>query len=300
MITEYKIDYSRHGQTPLPLGVSPSAKVAVIGNGPSLLGSKLGSVIDSCDEVIRFNSFSLAGHEQDTGTRTTIWSLAGPNQRPVNPDLRPAKVIYCHGPNSKTFYEPAQTWPIPRAFYNNIRQRIQSESTRPDPEKLLPSTGFLTLAWLIEAGFSNLHIAGFDSFQKDRSGLHHYWVNRAYRTPTEHDGNWEREQIGIWGGTGKIRHLSQSEPVKPKGGVGTELKKLLGYVGIVAVGNCNCNRHAKEMDTKGPDWCEQNLDTITGWLKQEASLRRLPFSAMVARRVVKIAIHRARINSLIT
>lgn len=81
----------------------------------------------------------------------------------------------------------------------------------------------------------------------------------------------------------------------PKGeGAGTKLKALLGRIGIRPVGPCRCNARAALMDRKGPDWCEENIDTIVEWLREEATARRLPFVAPAARLVVRLAIRKAR------
>lgn len=56
-------------------GVRPRT-IVVVGNGKSVLGSGLGSVIDTYDEVARFNFFKTEGYEQDVGTRTSIWIVA--------------------------------------------------------------------------------------------------------------------------------------------------------------------------------------------------------------------------------
>ena len=42
------------------------------------------------------------------------------------------------------------------------------------------------------------------------------------------------------------------------------------------------------------DWCEQNIDTIVGWLREEAEKRKLPFVAVGAKLLVKRAIAAAR------
>ena len=79
-------------------------------------------------------------------------------------------------------------------------------------------------------------------------------------------------------------------------GPGTELKKLLKLIGITSSPNCKCNSHARKMDTmeaKQPGWCEENMDTILGWLEEQAKARKLPFVRMAARQVVKLAIKRA-------
>jgi hypothetical protein len=75
---------------------------------------------------------------------------------------------------------------------------------------------------------------------------------------------------------------------------GTALKSLLATIGITAAPNCSCQRHANEMDARGCDWCEQNLDTIVGWLREEATKRSLPFLDAAGRILVRRAISNAR------
>jgi hypothetical protein len=79
-----------------------------------------------------------------------------------------------------------------------------------------------------------------------------------------------------------------------KRGPGVELKKLLSRVGITATPNCSCNARAREMDIRGADWCEANIDTIVGWLREEAAKRGLPFLDAAGRLLVKRAIRNAR------
>ena len=77
-------------------------------------------------------------------------------------------------------------------------------------------------------------------------------------------------------------------------GPGTELKRLLALVGITASEGCSCYRHAVEMNRQGVDWCAANVDTIVGWLREEAAKRRLPFVDGAGRLLVKRAIRAAR------
>lgn len=81
-------------------------------------------------------------------------------------------------------------------------------------------------------------------------------------------------------------------------GPGAELKRLLaGFpLYIQTTPTCACNKRARYMDRMGCNWCEQNLDKIVGWLKEEHQRRKmlLPFSATAARQVVKLAIRRAK------
>jgi hypothetical protein len=75
---------------------------------------------------------------------------------------------------------------------------------------------------------------------------------------------------------------------------GTELKKLLKKFFVGEEQGCGCNKRAAEMDRRGPDWCEQNIETIVGWLRSAAKLRKLPFVEFAARAIVRRAIKNAR------
>lgn len=75
---------------------------------------------------------------------------------------------------------------------------------------------------------------------------------------------------------------------------GQELKKLLKKIGITASPNCSCNQRAKFMDMQGVEWCEDNIDTIVEWLKEEAEKRKLPFIQFAAKILVKKAIYNAK------
>ena len=96
----------------------------------------------------------------------------------------------------------------------------------------------------------------------------------------------------------KTKNFRLNSPPVPKstGGVGTEIKKILARFGIVATPNCSCNRNAKQADQWGPDECEKRADEIIGWMRAEATKRRLPFFDPVGRMILKRAIRAARKN----
>ena len=48
-------------------------EVVLIGNGPSAVKEKLGSVIDTFETVVRFNTYRIDGFEDYVGTKTDIW-----------------------------------------------------------------------------------------------------------------------------------------------------------------------------------------------------------------------------------
>lgn len=77
-------------------------------------------------------------------------------------------------------------------------------------------------------------------------------------------------------------------------GPGTMLSKMIKTLGIVMTQGCSCRRHAIEMNEKGNDWCEQNVDTIVGWLREEATKRKLPFFDAIGKIMVNRAIKKSR------
>lgn len=76
--------------------------------------------------------------------------------------------------------------------------------------------------------------------------------------------------------------------------VGTALAEILHGFGIVPHRGCPCLDRAIEMNDRGIDWCEANIDTIVGWLREEADRRRLPFVDAIGSLLVRRAIRNAR------
>lgn len=83
-------------------------------------------------------------------------------------------------------------------------------------------------------------------------------------------------------------------PWPPGWGVGTELKKLLKRIGIVATKNCKCNSRAEIMDRNGISWCELNKHKIMEWLEEESRNRNLPFVKSAVSLIISLSIKRAK------
>jgi hypothetical protein len=77
-------------------------------------------------------------------------------------------------------------------------------------------------------------------------------------------------------------------------GPGTELHRLLGKFGLHMKKGCDCKARMVQMNKWGCEGCDENIDTIVGWLAEEAASRGLPFLNAVGRLLVKRAIHNAR------
>lgn len=79
-------------------------------------------------------------------------------------------------------------------------------------------------------------------------------------------------------------------------GPGTILSKMLSKIGINSTPNCSCRRRAMEMNTRGPEWCAENIDTIVGWLREESEKRKLPFVDFAGKILIQRAIKISKKN----
>lgn len=87
-------------------------------------------------------------------------------------------------------------------------------------------------------------------------------------------------------------------PASPPDGAGTELERIIAtWFGISDDPKCKCKSRVAEMNARGVAWCEASIETIVGWLKEEAARRQFFFSKPVARQVVRLAIRRAKAKS---
>jgi hypothetical protein len=91
----------------------------------------------------------------------------------------------------------------------------------------------------------------------------------------------------------RVSRLPEPAPI-PTSGPGTELKKILARVGIVATPDCSCNAYAILMNANGCDWVEANMPTVVGWLREQAHARGLPFLDAAGRALVRVAVRNAR------
>lgn len=91
-----------------------------------------------------------------------------------------------------------------------------------------------------------------------------------------------------------LRKLFPKTMEEDPNGPGTVLSRMIKSLGIVMTDSCSCRRHAIEMNIKGNDWCEKNIDTVVGWLREEAKRRSLPFVDMIGKVMVNRAIKKSR------
>jgi hypothetical protein len=77
-------------------------------------------------------------------------------------------------------------------------------------------------------------------------------------------------------------------------GPGSILAGMFSGLGIKTSPTCSCKKHMREMNLRGNDWCENNMDTIMSWLRAESEKRKLPFVEIVAKTIVRSSIKKSR------
>ena len=81
-------------------------------------------------------------------------------------------------------------------------------------------------------------------------------------------------------------------------GPGTEIKKMLARLKIAEpTATCSCNARANLMNVWGPEGCEQRMDEIVGWLREEAH-KKWPATKLISidwaiKKLIRKAIQRA-------
>lgn len=191
--------------------VASGESVVMVGNGPGVLGSGLGDRIDQFGQVVRFNHFKTNWFEKDVGVKTTLWSTFGKGTVIDECEKNPGRIIYIHGDNGDPAMPWDEIWRIPLPFYERMKARVREVSERDGErlEKTIASSGLLVAAWLLETVEIGqpLHLAGFDNFKKERSSRHHYWNEKAFGRPVEHDGDAEAVIFARWESEGRVVRL---------------------------------------------------------------------------------------------
>ncbi len=190
------------------LKICENASVVLVGNGPSVQDSQCGKLIDSFDEVVRFNNFQIEGFEPFVGTKTTLWSTFFKAVDSV--DKHPRVLCICENvapPSSVTEIYRINAW-----CYNRTRKAVQEraywKSGFQKENKLLASSGLQVAIFMLEVlGVRKVHLYGFDHFSKERSSQHHYWLPSAFKKPAEHDGAVEAQMFEQLRLAGRVAYL---------------------------------------------------------------------------------------------
>ena len=177
------------------------SKCILVGNSSDALDKKLGSYIDSFENVIRFNRFRIIEHEKDLGIKCTHWVL----YYPLATDNRNYLVKNISKVKSETKglkQALILTTAKDKGQINKIKEQVDIEVTYKrfePPFGSKPTTGFLAIKYLLNH-FTKLTLVGFD-FGKSN----HYWGNHnASDIPGKHEWDKEKHHIDSLAKQGKI------------------------------------------------------------------------------------------------
>lgn len=188
-----------------------NTKVILVGNGPNILTEERGEIIDSYDEIVRFNNFHIDGYERFTGSKTTLWSTFFKADSPV---AEKHDRILCTHEKDTPSIPHKEVYHISSIFYNKIwndvKRRVQWAKglTQDHEPKLLATSGLMVAAWILNVlEVDTIDLVGFDHFSKEKSGLHHYWINKSFKRPAEHNGDIERLMFADLAAAGRVRYI---------------------------------------------------------------------------------------------
>lgn len=190
------------------------SKFIIIGNGASLLGRGLGGLIDTYEQVVRFNEFKTVGFEEDVGTKTTIWFY---NHDEENQSIssrlelyRPAR-MYVH------------EWNVPDTAPLRLQAAIEhsgtnTEAIRVKKNILADMTTFLgekytlwssgaVAVWLMLQETEKVTLAGFDWWHKPAK---FHYMNRQqfdYNSDSGHQPGIEKRFFDNLAKAGRLEFL---------------------------------------------------------------------------------------------
>ena len=182
-----------------------SGSVAIVGPSANLIGSKFGEIIDSHDEVIRFNRSPTKGYSIDVGTKTTLRAVnnhvfnnceitsQGYSNSPTNfvRDLRNSNILYI-GPDCGPYqnrhantHSSNQVYLLDYSKTKSLKDLMGATHT----ENLL--IGSIMIGLVIKSGIKP-NIFGFDTEPVPRT---HYYQDRPKNCSRFHNGKAEQEMI---------------------------------------------------------------------------------------------------------
>jgi hypothetical protein len=172
-------------------------KTILVGNGPSLVGAKRGSLIDSFARIARFNNFRINGFEEDVGRRTDLWlthegylteelswsqSFSQPETWVLAPDLprRRARMLA----SARASLPCVHLVSLVEA--RCISSAWDATAAPQSPDYVWPSTGIMAILL-----FKPCVIIGFDHFM---TSSQHYW-SKTISVDTYHSRERERDIV---------------------------------------------------------------------------------------------------------
>lgn len=219
---------------------SSSARIILVGNGPSATQEKLGKVIDDYDIVVRFNCWRTDGLEDRLGSRCDVWAV---NLSPNDTEKflpkqakkrRPGRFLVFPGPKTAR-KRVNQISSLVKKHYPDVPREVVPQSY---PERLIgelgkrATTGLVALRYLLDH-YDKVDLHGFDILAGESCVAKHYWgggsnIHRAHAPSGEAEmirKLIEKGRVGLL--VDNIEPLSIRNPCE-----GVELPKRLHFAWV--------------------------------------------------------------------
>jgi hypothetical protein len=184
-------------------------KIIVVGNGSSVLLKENGGVIDSFEEVVRFNKYAIGGYEKNVGTKTSIWFTVRPisfYKKDFRLKIKYNEVYFCY------------RWDVQAKWYNSYLEHFKNLGVTVDKikvdqmqhkinnqfdfsKKIEPSTGLIAILKFIDI-YEKVFITGFDWWDNEKN---HYYDDAP--RASIHDPALEKKIIDILIKKNKIQFI---------------------------------------------------------------------------------------------
>ena len=191
--------------------------IAIVGSSASLLEKENGKLIDSFDEVVRFNRAPTEGYEKYVGEKSTIyivnphvfacipwnnrWSSKG---QPTNfvRHLKNIKIITSNTGDKFPFHKY-----VPQLHKSSKGYKFINIKGLNNGFEKQPTIGMAFIKGCIQNGIVP-HIFGFYGLpgKKKNEGLTHYWEKRDNKS-IHHNYNQERKILSKWEKNGLIKWI---------------------------------------------------------------------------------------------
>lgn len=188
----------------------PGSTIALVGNAPHLC-RRNANQIDECEVVIRFNNYSIDGHEEFVGTKTNIWCFSATAWHVVKNQPNECQQIWVinranrfrdFGPDIVDLARKknAEIVMIEMPTVNEIRAiLLEDNKALYNNQFIAPSSGIIAIHKILKMNLSpKIKIFGFHGFKKGRP-IHYYYDKEAREQKNGcHDGFLERILLQKW------------------------------------------------------------------------------------------------------
>lgn len=157
------------------MSIQGKTSLILVGSGTSLLNKENGKIIDSFEDVVRFNAFTTQGFEKYVGSKTTIWFNVNPTDRA---DSHTYKRIYAHSWDIQEEKCPVYSYYKGRENVTKLPRTTIDEAINLTGG-VSPSTGLLAIIHLLKQ-HKQVTITGYDWWENED---HHYYGKEHYRGP---------------------------------------------------------------------------------------------------------------------